>query len=918
MKVIRPDHFGTYDSIQRGSQKTARKRRSPVPAILVTDYLLILLLAAGGARARAANPQDGLRATLTNGLRVVIVRNTLAPVVTTVMNYKVGSDQAPEGFPGMAHAQEHMMFRGCSGLSADQTSAIFAQLGGNNNADTQQDITQYFETVPAHDLDVALHVDSACMKGAADSDQQWALERGAIEQEVSRDLSDPAYKMIVRMNHDLFAGTPYEHDPLGTRPSFDATTGAMLKSFHAKWYAPNNATLVITGDGQPAAAMAEIRRLYSTIPRRRLPARAAIKLGPVQAESFTLPSDLPYILTAVAFRMPGTDSIADYAAAQVLADVLASQRGAIYGLVPAGKALDAGFQLAETYHKASMGMAYVVLPAKADAAAMTATLRKTIAGEVAKGLSAELVEAAKRREIAQAEFNRNSIPGLGQLWSEALVAEGRSSPQQDVDAIRKVTVDDVNRIARQCLMDAQAIAGTLQPQPSAAPVAGEGFGGSEKVTSAPRKPVQLPAWARSELGTLAVPKWNLSPSDTTLPNGIRLIVQTDRETPTITLIGHVREQPDLEAAKGQDGVNRVLDGLFPYGTTTLDRLAFQKALDDIAADESAGSGFSLQVLSDHLDRGVDLLADNLLHPALPAKAFEVLRRQTASALVGELQSPRYLARRALHEGLYPKGDPVLRQATPPIVSHLSLADVKGYYHQVFRPDMTTIVMVGDVTPERAKAIISKAFGAWSAAGPKPVTDLPPVPLNKPSAAAVPDQSRVQDEVTLAETLGLTRSHPDYYTLQVGEHILAGAFYATRLYHDLREETGLVYTVDAMIHAGKTRSTLGVFYACDPKNVSRARTLIERDLRQMQTTPVTPEELRQAKTLLLRQILLNRASVGDIGGQLLALTQEDLPLDEPLRAARRYRTITAAQVKAAFARWPHPADLVQVVVGPSPR
>ena len=145
--------------------------------------------------------------------------------------------------------------------------------------------------------------------------------------------------------------------------------------------------------------------------------------------------------------------------------------------------------------------------------------------------------------------------------------------------------------------------------------------------------------------------------------------------------------------------------------------------------------------------------------------------------------------------------------TPATASHLSLADVKAYYRQVFRPDMTTIVVVGDITPAKARALIDKAFDGWHASGPKPVTDLPPVPLNKPSAAAVPDQSRVQDEVTLAETIGLTRSHPDYYTLQVGEHILAGAFYATRLYHDLREETGLVYTVDAMIHAGKTAAVI---------------------------------------------------------------------------------------------------------------
>src|SRR5438552_5657180 len=93
----------------------------------------------------AGQSGDVTRATLDNGMRVVILRNPLAPVVTVEQNYLVGGDETPQGFPGMAHAQEHMAFRGCAELSGDQISAIFAQLGGFGNADTQQNITQYFK-----------------------------------------------------------------------------------------------------------------------------------------------------------------------------------------------------------------------------------------------------------------------------------------------------------------------------------------------------------------------------------------------------------------------------------------------------------------------------------------------------------------------------------------------------------------------------------------------------------------------------------------------------------------------------------------------------------------------------------------------------------------------------------------------------
>src|SRR5580704_17111170 len=104
-----------------------------------------------------------LRATLDNGLRVAIVRDPIAPVVTTEMNYLVGSDEAPADFPGMAHAQEHMMFRGSDGLTGDQLTSITAELGGNVNADTRQTVTQYHFTIPASDLDLALRIESSRM-----------------------------------------------------------------------------------------------------------------------------------------------------------------------------------------------------------------------------------------------------------------------------------------------------------------------------------------------------------------------------------------------------------------------------------------------------------------------------------------------------------------------------------------------------------------------------------------------------------------------------------------------------------------------------------------------------------------------------------------------------------------------------------
>jgi zinc protease len=874
---------------------------------------LVLAFSLGPVAARA---ETGItRATLANGLHVIVVQNSLAPVVTVMDNFLVGADETPAGFPGMAHAQEHMAFRGCAGITADQTAAIFAQLGGDGDADTQQNITQYFETVPAQDLGVALHVDSSCMRGIVDAEDQWKEESGPIQQEVAQDLSNPIYKFLTRLNADMFASTPYAHDALGTRASFDATTGALLKKFYRQWYGPNNAILVIAGDVDPQRTLAMVRSFYGHIPMRATPARPVVALSPVKTDTFDLDSDLPVKLSIISYRFPGTSN-PDYAAARILSDVLGSQRADIYALGPDGKALQAGFQMFEAYPKASIGAAVVVLAPSADAAPIDGEVRSIIAQYVKYGVPAELVDAAKRSEIASAEFSRTSIDGLASSWSQAVAAEGRQSPDEDVSALKTVTVADVDRAARTYLQGAMVTA-HLNPKPSGAATAQSGFGGKEINTVAPTKPVVIPVWAKNALSSLAVPSSTLHPYDTTLPNGIRLIVQRETVSSTVSVVGEVRQEPALQAAAGKEGVDQVLGGLFQYGTTSLDRLAYQKALDDIAAQESAGASFSINVLTEHFDRGVELLAENELHPALPAAAFAIARTQTAQAVAGQLDSPSYKQARAVDSALLPTGDPALREATPVTVGALSLDDVKAYDAAAFRPDMTTIVVIGDVTPAQAEASITKWFGGWSATGAKPDIVLPAVPLNKPAAAVVPDASRVQDSATLVENIGVTQSDPDYYALRVGNHVLGGGFYATRLYHDLREKAGLVYFVDNNFAIGKSRSTFSVDFACDPPKVSQAQAIIVRDLRAMQTQAVTPAELQQAKALLLRQIPLAESSEDAVANGLIARVRDGLPLDEPTRAADHYLAITAAQIQAAFVRWIRLDGFVQVVLGPQP-
>ena len=249
---------------------------------------------------------------------------------------------------------------------------------------------------------------------------------------------------------------------------------------------------------------------------------------------------------------------------------------------------------------------------------------------------------------------------------------------------------------------------------------------------------------------------------------------------------------------------------------------------------------------------------------------------------------------------------------------LTIDDVQNYYHAAFRPDLTTVVVAGKVTVDDAVAIVQKYFGGWQAAGEKPSTLFPPAPANSVSVTHVPDSSRVQDKVTLGETLQITRTNADYYALQLGNHVLGGGFYATRLYRDLREKNGLVYFVSSTFNIGLTRGVYQVAYACDPPNVNKARAMILADLKDMQTKPVTDQELHQAKLMLLRDIPLGESSVDQIANGWLSRSELGLPLDEPVLAGKIYTTLDAPAVKQAFAKWLRVDGLVQVTQGPVPK
>jgi len=847
-------------------------------------------------------------ATLANGLQVYVLQDRLSPVVSMYTNYQVGANDEP--ITGLAHAQEHMMFRGSKTIDASQFSDTTAITGGSYNADTQNEITQYFFEMPSQYLDIALNLERSRATGILDAQSGWNAERGAITQEVVRDNSGASYRLYVKMIHHILAGTPYADEGLGTVDTFKKIQAPDLKHFYARWYHPNNVIMVIAGDVDPQATIAKVRSLFGSIPSAPLPPRKSVHLQPLTPLTLRDNSSDPITLAMVGYRVPGYDD-PDYYASEILNDVLNSPRGALYALQAGGKSLGT-FAESSTHPGAGLSIVGSAVPVTTSGDTAATDVKAVIDAYKQSGLPPELVAVAKARELAQAQSESNSINGLASLWSQELAVEHRT-PDDELAGLEKVSVDDVNRVLRKYYDSATATVAIATPKAAS----GSAFGGREGENNSvpPTAHTVLPAFARNVLAQLHVPQSAVHPNVQTLPNGINLITVQSSISPTVVLRGEIRNNPDVQEPPGKDGVDQILGGLFEYGTTTYDRIGYQTELDKIAADVSAGTGFSLNVLAKDFDRGVALLADDELHPALPADAFAIVKQQTVGQLTGAVQGPDFKAQRALADALYPAGDPARRAATPESAGVVTLDDVKNYYAAAFRPDLTTIVVVGDVTPEHARAAVQNAFGAWTASGPAPDVYPPPIPRNSPSQAMIPATGRIQSDVTLAETLPMTYNDSDYPVLQLANAALSGGF-GSLLYHDVREVHGYAYTVDTSVAGGHNRSTFRVNFGAYPQNTARAKQLIVTDLTSLQKKDLPADRLVRAKALLIGQLPVRSESYDGVASTLLTYSVTGRPLDTDRRYAQAELAASADAVRAAMAKWIRPQGFAGVTQGPA--
>ncbi len=431
----------------------------------------------------AQNANEVTRFSLPNGMTVIVKPDRRAPTAVHMLWVRVGSMDEVDGSSGVAHALEHMMFKGTARLPPGEFSRRVAALGGRENAFTARDYTGYYQQIPADRLEDVMQLEADRFQGNQWADAEFAKEIEVVKEERRLRTEDsPRAILYESLNAAVFVASPYRRPIVGWMNDLDAMTPADVREFYQRWYVPANAALVVAGDVDVAQVRRWAEKYYGPIPARALPPRKP-RLEPPQTGvrriDVKAPAEQAYV--ALAFKVPGLTASALTAATPSAADEDA------LALTVLAAVLD-GYSGARLDRALTQGVDRV-----ADSAGAYNGLWGrgpqifTLDGVPVTGKTAEQVEAGLRAQIARvaqggvsdAELNRvktqwvasevykldsvfNQARALGNNWALELPLD---AGERLVERLRRVSAEQVRSVAARYFGDDQLTLATLRPQP---------------------------------------------------------------------------------------------------------------------------------------------------------------------------------------------------------------------------------------------------------------------------------------------------------------------------------------------------------------------------------------------------------------------------------------------------------------------
>jgi zinc protease len=897
---------------------------------------------------RAAPPEMTFeKYRLQNGLDVILHVDHAVPLVHVEIWYKVGSKDEAPGKTGFAHLFEHMMFQGTKQIPEDAYFKYLGQAGASaRNGSTTTDRTNYFETLPSSELELALWLESSRMGFLLDRPSFAATfqnQRDVVKNERRQRIENVPLGGVTRVELEaLFPpGHPYHHEVMGSMKDLDAASEDDIRAFFNRYYAPNNAVLLIAGDLDVAQVKGLVDKYFGPIPagpslkqppvppipaptgERRIAMEAKVNLARGLMAWNTVPIFAPgdAELDLLANVLGGGKSSRLYRRL-VLELKIAQSMSAVH----ISRLLGGTFEIT-----------YVPLQGHG-----LAELETVINQELEK-LRAQPVEAAEL-ERARNGIKTDLVRGLdtlqglaGRLLTYDMFADDPAYLGRDLGRYEVATPEALQKWAAQILRSKARVTIDIEPN-SKAPIMGRlvspasapepaALAAPVDARPVPAKPVaekptarQTPdAEFRQRLPTAAkkAPFRVPEVKRFRLKNGLRVLLAESHKLPWVGVemvmrTGNGANPPD------KAGLADLVADMLDEGTATRSATGIAEEIAQLGATLSTNatwdaSSLSVSALSENIDRALDVWAEVLLQPAFSEEDLARVREILLSTLARRKDSPPMLAgltfARVLYGERHPYGWPA--SGTEESVRRLTRSDVQAFFQEYYRPNNAVLVVAGDIREAELRAKMEKLLAAWKQR-PILAPRMPKAPPVEKTRVFLVDKAGAPQSSIRLGLLGIERKNPDYYRALVMNQILGGSF--KRLALNLRETKGWTYGIGSMFEARRAPGpwTAGGEFVANHTADSVAEIL--KEISALRSDEVGDKELKDTKDEIIRAFPARFATANQVAAQMAALAVYDLPDKELQTFSARIAAVTAADVRKTAQKYLRPDNMVIVVVG----
>ena len=868
--------------------------------------------------------------TLSNGLEVILSEDHRLPLVAVNLWYHVGPANEDPGRTGFAHLFEHMMFQGSRHVPGDTHFRLLEGAGGTDlNGTTDFDRTNYFETVPADRLELALWLESDRMGYLLDKVDQTNLsnQQDVVRNERRQSVENQPYGIVEEeLFHQLFPAThPYYASVIGSHADIQAARLEDVKNFFKLYYAPNNASLVIVGDIDAAATRAMVEKYFGTLEQGKPVPKPAVQTPPITSVRRAIVQDrveLPRVYMAWLTSPIFTPGDADGDIASAVLGVGRSSR--LY------KKLVYEKQIAQdvAVQQYSLTLASVFqIQATARPGHSAEELEKAIDEElrVFRTSGPDQTEVERARNVIETR----TIQGLETLGGFSGVANRLNSYNhylgdpghlaKDIQRYRGVTPASVKSFAVEQLAPTSRVVvhgvpGTPNlgaPVPTPKQAAAKPGAGAESINADEpwRARPPDPGRARALLAPV--------PGSFQLANGLTVLVNERPGLPIVSASLVVKTGSGANPAD-RPGLANFTAAMLDEGTESrsalqiADEVAFQGAFLTTGStmDATQVSGGALRRTFPAL---LDLMADIARRPTFPAEEVDRQRASRLASLLQQRENPNQVANAAMAAALYgpahPYGNPEL--GTEAANRAITRDDMQRFWAQNFVPNNAALIVSGQIPAADLRPMVEKAFSDWSRGTPVQVSLAAPTTTS--ARVVIVDKPGAPQTQLRVASIGVPRATPDYEALSVMNETLGGLF-SSRINLNLREQHG--YTYGARSQFLFRRSAGRFFVASGVRTDVTAPAVAEiiKEVRRIRESELTAEELALAKDSLVRSLPSEFETSARVTASTATMYIYDLGLDYYTKSPARLLAVTAAQVKAVAERYLVPDKLVVVAVG----